>query len=162
MATLSVVKFASPEGADQALDILKGLQSQQLIQIDDAATVTWPVGAKKPKTKQAVNTTGIGALDGTFWGLLFGLIFFVPLFGAAIGALTGALSGAMTDIGIDDKFIKRTKEEVTEGTSALFLLSQNAVTDRVAEEFKVLPPFELIASNLSAEQEASLKASFGA
>lgn len=95
-------------------------------------------------------------MGGAFWGLLFGIIFFVPLLGAAIGAMTGALTGSLTDVGINDDFIKTTREKVTEGTSALFLLSSNAVTDRIAEAFKALPEFELIASNLSADEEAKL------
>jgi len=94
--------------------------------------------------------------------MLFGLIFFVPLLGAAIGAAWGALAGSLTDIGINDEFIKRTRDEVTEGTSAVFLLTRNAVVDRVAEAFQTLPPFELIASNLSAEEEAKLKEVFAA
>ena len=162
MATLTVVKFATPEGADQALGVLDDLQRQSLIKVLDSAVVTWPTGAKKPKTRQQTSTAGAGALGGAFWGMLFGLIFFVPLLGAAIGAAWGALAGSLTDIGIDDKFIQRTREEVTEGTSAVFLLTQNAVVDRVAEAFKTLPPFELIASNLSNEEEAKLKDVFGA
>ncbi len=162
MATLSVVKFSTPEGANQALGILDGLQKQNIIQVLDSAVVTWPVGAKKPKTGQQTSTAGAGALGGAFWGMLFGLIFFVPFLGAAIGAAFGALAGSMADIGISDDFIKQTRDQVTEGTSAVFLLTQNAVVDRVAEAFKTLPPYELIASNLSAEEEAKLKDVFGA
>lgn len=119
-------------------------------------------GKKKPRTRQQFSPAKAGALSGSFWGLLFGLIFFVPLLGAAIGAAIGAAQGSLVDVGIDDKFIKKTREEVTEGTSAVFLLSANAVVDRVAEAFKALPPYELIASNLSAEQEAKLKEVFSA
>ncbi len=162
MATLTAVKFSTPEGADQALNLLENLQKQNLIQVQDAAVVSWPTGSKKPKTRQLTNTTAAGALGGAFWGMLFGLIFLVPLFGAAIGALSGALGGALTDVGISDDFIKNTRDKVTEGTSALFLLSANAVTDRVAEAFKTLPEYELIASNLSSEQEAKLKEVFSA
>jgi uncharacterized membrane protein len=162
MATLTVVKFATPEGADQALATLQDLQSQNIISILDAAVVTWPNGEKKPKTRQHFSTAKAGALSGSFWGLLFGLIFFMPLLGAAIGAAIGAAQGSLVDVGIDDDFIKRMRSEVTEGTSAVFLLSQNAVVDRVADAFKSLPPYELIASNLSAEQEAKLKEVFAA
>jgi uncharacterized membrane protein len=160
MATLTAIKFDTPDGAEQAYNLLKDLERQQLIQVHDAAIVSWPSGAKKPKTKQMTGMAGIGALDGAFWGLLFGLIFFVPLFGMAIGALTGAIAGSMTDVGIDDNFIKATREKVTAGTSALFLLSSGAVTDRVLEAMKSLPKHELIASNLSQEQEDQLRAAF--
>jgi uncharacterized membrane protein len=156
MATLTVVKFNVPDGADQALTVLKDLQRQNIIRMLDAAIVSWPNGRKKPKTEQLHNLAGVSALNGSFWGMLFGLIFFVPLLGAAIGATIGALQGSLIDVGIDDAFIKRVRNEVTEGTSALFLLSADAVRDRVADAFRDLPPFELIASNLSVEEEAKL------
>jgi uncharacterized membrane protein len=161
MATLTVVKFESPAGADEALGLLEGLQKQSLIRIQDAAVVSWPEGDKKPKTHQLNNLAGAGAMGGAFWGFLFGLIFFVPLLGLAIGAVTGALTGSLTDVGINDDFIKTTREKVTPGTSALFLLSSDAVQDRIAEEFKQLPPHELIASNLSGEEETKLREVFG-
>lgn len=162
MATLTVLKFDVSDGAEKALALMQSLQKQNLIQLQDAAIVSWPQGAKKPKTRQAVNLAGAGALNGAFWGMLFGLLFFVPFFGLAVGALMGGLSGKFADYGIDDKFIKETREKVTEGTSALFLLSSNAVVDRVLDEMKVnLPKAELIASNLSKEQEDKLKAEFG-
>jgi uncharacterized membrane protein len=161
MATLTAVKFNTPEGADQTIATLQGLQQQQLITVLDAAVVTWPEGAKKPKTRQLTSTTGAGALGGAFWGMLFGLLFFIPLFGMAIGAATGALMGHFADVGIDDNFINQVRDKVTPGTSALFLLSTAAVTDRVADELKKRGlSGELIASNLSQEQEAKLKEVF--
>jgi len=159
MATLTVLKFSDPSGAEQMLEKLRGLQKAQLIKIQDAAIVAWPEGKKAPKTKQAMNLAALGALDGAFWGMLFGLIFFVPFFGMAVGAAMGALGGKMADYGIDDDFIKKTRQQVTEGTSALFLLSSDAVMDKVAAELKGMD-FELIASSLSKEQEAELMAAF--
>jgi uncharacterized membrane protein len=123
MATLSVLKFNTPEGADTMLGTLQSLQAQQLIQIHDAAIVRWPPGAKKPKTQQLSDITGAGALGGAFWGMLFGVLFFVPC------------------------------------TSALFLLTSGAVVDRIAEAVKG-QQFELVTTNLSAEEEAKLRESF--
>lgn len=159
MATLSVWKFATPEGAEQAESTLLDLQSQELIRVQDAAVVSWPKDAQKPKTKQLNSLTGAGALGGAFWGMLFGLLFFVPLLGAAIGAAAGALTGRFADVGIDDDFIKRVKENVTPGTSALFALTSNAVMDRVAAAFEGSHA-ELIETNLSEQEEAHLRAAF--
>jgi len=161
MSTLSVLKFATADGAEQMQNTLLALQKQQLITIQDAAIVTWPQGAKQPKTKQLANLAGVGALQGAFWGMLFGLIFFVPFFGLAIGAAMGALSGKFADYGIDDNFIKQTREKVTEGTSALFLLTSGAVMDKVAEAVKG-QQFEIISTNLPQEQEDQLRAAFSA
>lgn len=161
MAHLTVYKYATADGAEAALEKLRGLQAHGLITVLDAATVAWPEGKKKPKTKQAVNLTGAGALDGAFWGMLFGLIFFMPFLGGLIGAGIGALGGHFTDIGIDDNFIKSVREKVTEGTSALFLLSQNEVVDRLKDAFAG-SDMELLATNLSKEQEEKLQDAFSA
>lgn len=159
MASLTVWKFESPDGAEQALQKLKGLASQQLIQIEDAAIVSWPQGKKKPKTHET-RLTGAGALSGAFWGMLFGLIFFVPLFGMAVGAGIGALTGHFTDVGISNEFVKEVRNKVTQGTSALFLLTDQATIDKVSDAFKGTK-MELIQSNLSGEQEKQLREVFG-
>jgi uncharacterized membrane protein len=160
---MTVLEFDSPSGADQMVKLLEEQQRQRLISIHDAAVVTWPEGAKKPKTQQLHNLAASGALGGSFWGLLFGLIFFVPLIGMAIGAAFGALSGAMSDVGIDDNFIKQVRDDVKPGSSALFLLSSGAVPDRLAEEVKNHGlKFKLISSNLSKEQEEKLREIFSA
>ena len=156
MATLTVWKFDSPLGAERAEDTLESLSKQGLIKIHDAAIVSFPEGAKKPKTRQLRNMTGAGALGGSFWGLLFGLIFFVPLLGMAIGAGLGALSGSLTDVGIDDDFIKSMRETITPGTSALFVMSSDAVLDKVREAFEG-QPMQLVQANLSREQEKTLR-----
>jgi len=159
MATLTVWKFDSPGGAEAAQEKLLELGRQNLITVLDAAIVTWEAGEKKPRTRQLVSTTGPGALGGAFWGLLFGLIFFVPLLGAAIGAATGALSGSLTDVGIDDTFINEVRDQVTPGTSALFLMSSGAVLDRLGDAFGG-DRAELVFTNLSNEQEAALREVF--
>ena len=160
MNALTVFKFSTPEGAQEMLNSVYKMQNEELITVVDAATVSWPEGRKSPKTKQAVNLTGAGAMDGAFWGMLFGLLFFVPGFGLAVGAAMGALSGHFADYGIDDNFIKRVRSEVEPGTSALFLMTTKAVVDRVVEELKGMD-FELVSTNLSMEQEEKLRKAFG-
>jgi uncharacterized membrane protein len=161
MATLSVFKFPTADGAQQMESTLLALQKQHLIEVQDAAIVTWPQGKKQPKTKQLNSLAGKGALMGAFWGMLFGLIFFVPFFGLAVGAAMGALTAKFADYGIDDNFIKQTREKVTEGTSALFLLTSGAVIDKVVEALKG-QTFEILSTNLPKEQEDELRAAFGA
>ena len=161
MATLTVLKFDSPNGAEQMLEKIKSMQKMQLITLQDAAIVSWPEGKKGPKTKQLVNMAGMGALDGAFWGMLFGLLFFAPWLGLAVGAAFGALGGKMADYGIDDDFIKSVRDQITEGTSGLFLLTSQAVRDKVVDELRG-EQFELIASNLTKEQEEELMSAFSA
>ncbi|MCD4523928.1 DUF1269 domain-containing protein [Nocardioides sp. cx-173] len=158
MATLTVWKFETPEGAQQAEDALSRLQKQELITVLDAATVSWEEGKKKPKTRQANNLIATGMLGGMFWGLLFGVIFFIPLIGLVVGAASGAVFGSLTDIGIDDDFIADVRKHVTPGTSALFVLSTGAVVDRVHQSLREQGiKGELIETNLSSDQEANLR-----
>ena len=159
MATLTAFKFPTSTGADEMLARLRQLQAQGLITVEDAAIVRWPEGAKKPKTEQIHDLTGAGALTSAFWGMLFGLLFFVPLFGLAIGAAFGAIAGHFADVGISDSFINQVKQKVTPGTSAIFLLTSGAVVDRVKEAMSGLT-FEVLSTNLSAEQEAKLREAF--
>ena len=159
MATLTVWKFDTPEGADQAEGVLTSLAKQELIVVHDAAVVSWAPGKKKPKTRQLHDMKGMGALDGSFWGLLFGLIFFVPILGMAVGAAMGALAGSMVDVGIDDDFIRSVRDKITPGTSALFVMTSDAVMDKVHDAFKGTHA-ELLSTNLSADEEARLREVF--
>jgi uncharacterized membrane protein len=159
MATLSVWRFDSPDGADNAVTTLADLARKQLVVVHDAATVSWPEGAKKPKTRQLHNLAGAGALGGAFWGLLFGLLFFVPLLGALVGATVGAVGGALSDAGINDDFVKRARDEITPGTSGLFVLTSDVVLDKVAEAFEGAKP-HLLFTNLSNDQEKALREAF--
>lgn len=159
MANLTVWKFDDADAAEGVLEELTALQKQGLIKVLDGAVVSWKEDAKKPKTRQLHNLTGAGATSGAFWGMLFGLLFFVPLLGAAIGAAAGGLAGSLTDIGIDDDFIAQVRAKVTPGSSALFLLSADAVRDRLAESFAGRQ-VELVHTNLSAEEEAKLREVF--
>ena len=160
MAILTAWKFETPTGADEAEKIMVGLSKEQLINIYDAAIVEWQPGKRKPKTRQARSLVSAGALGGAFWGLLFGILFFIPVLGIAIGAGAGALGGSLSDVGIDDDFIDAVKAKVTPGTSALFLLSADAVMDRIHDAFKDGPHGELIHTNLSNEEEAKLREAF--
>ncbi|MGO4596235.1 DUF1269 domain-containing protein [Terrabacter sp. 2RAF25] len=159
MSTLTVWKFGTSEGAAQAERTLGDLQKQQLITVLDAAVVSWPEGRKKPTTRQLHNLAGSGALGGSFWGFLFGLIFLVPLLGMVVGAAMGALAGSLADVGISDEFIKDVRTKVTPGSSALFVLTANAVQDRVAEAFAGTNA-ELLATNLSGDQEEAIRQAF--
>jgi uncharacterized membrane protein len=102
MSTLSVWRFDRPDGAEKSVSTLTDLAPERLITVHDAATVSWPPDARKPKTRQLRDLPGAGAVGGAFWGMLFGLLFLVPLLGAAIGAAAGALTGRLTDVSVAD------------------------------------------------------------
>ena len=87
-----------------------------------------------------------------------GALFAVPVVGLAVGAVVGATraSGSLAKAGVDDDFVKVLREKITPGTSALFLMTSDAVMERVREAF-ARQEMELISTNLSAEQEAALR-----
>lgn len=163
MATITGYKFDTPDGADKMVELVQDLARQQLIVLQDAATVIWAEGKKKPRIKHLADMTGAGAVGGAFWGMLFGLIFFIPFFGMAVGAAMGALTGHFANYGIDHGFIEQAKAKVTEGTSAVFLMTSDAVTDKVTDAVKNSGlEFEMFYTNLSKEQEAQLREDFDA
>jgi uncharacterized membrane protein len=154
MATLRAVKFPSPNGADDALDTLVRMRSQDLIRVRDAAAVSWPPDRKKPRTHEWSDTGKAAALGGAFWGFLFGLIFLVPFLGAAIGAASTALMVSLRDVGVSDSFIREVRARAPPSTSALFVLTSDAVLDQVASEFRGSTG-EIIHTNLLQEKEAN-------
>lgn len=156
MSSLIAVGFKDEFTADAVILELQKLQQEHLIDLEDAAVVIRNKEGKV-KIKQTQELTATGALSGGFWGLLFGFIFFNPLLGWAVGALAGAVSGALTDIGIDDNFIRDVGSTITPGTSAIFVLVRQATADKVLED---LSKFEgkVLKTSLSKEDEAKLQA----
>src|SRR6478752_6454700 len=155
MATLAVWQLDSAGDASRSAGLLELLDRDDLLVIRDAAVVEWESGDRRPRTRRVAGELGTG-----FWGLLFGLVFFVPLLGAAIGATTGALAGALADVGIDDHFINRVRDQVTPGTSALFLLTSDSDVGHVHDALADVRP-TMITTHLDDEQEAALRAVFG-
>jgi uncharacterized membrane protein len=156
MATLSVFGFTSAEGADSALASLARLQYHRGSTILDAAVVTWANGRSRPLTRQAPPGVGSSALDGVFWGMLFGLIFFVPVLVEPFGAPASTVNGLLSDVGIDDNFIYHVRSKITEGHSALFILSSDSVIDWTLEASKEAKP-QIIATHLPSDSETKLR-----
>jgi uncharacterized membrane protein len=156
MSTLTVWKFPSPFGADTGELRLKALRDQGAIVIHDAAVVVWRPEDKQPKVREFRHKRGHKALGGTFWGTLIGSVVLMPVAGAAVGAATGELVGKLHDSGIDEAFVRRLREQLSPGCSALFVLSSEADMDRVKNAFHD-EEAELIWTDLSPEQEAELR-----
>jgi uncharacterized membrane protein len=135
MSDLVVIAFPSEAKAEEVRHMILELQKDYLIELGDAV-----IAVKQPngtvKLNQLINTTAMGAVSGAFWGSLVGLIFLMPLAGAAIGAASGALGGALTDVGINDAFMKEVAETLQSGNAALFLLIRKLTTDKVLADLK--------------------------
>lgn len=155
MATVTVLTFATDRGAEDALAVVRGLQQRHVITLEDAAIVAWPSG-KSPGTKQRVNLATTGGLGGVFWSVLFGLVFFTPLFGLSVGVALGTLGGVLGDVGIDDAFVRAVRLAVTEGTSALFLITSDTIADTLIASLPGVG-FNVIATKRSKPQERRLR-----
>jgi len=156
MSTLVVVGYDDPYKAEEVRLKLRKLQSEYLLDLEDAV-VAVKDDQGKTKLHQAVNLTAAGAVGGGFWGSLIGLIFLNPLLGMAVGAAAGAASGALTDLGINDTFIKELAATMTPGSSTLFVLVKKATPDKVLEELKGTGG-RVLKTSLSHEDEAKLQA----
>lgn len=127
-----VWRFADPDGAAAALPRLQSLVAAGEATVDDAALVTWPAGRRKPSTATLGSLNGPGRLWGGSWGVLLALIFLVPIAGPTFGAAAGAVAGTLSDFGIADDFVKRVREDVGPGSSALLVVTTQASADRLA------------------------------
>jgi len=156
MNTLTVWRFPAPEAAEQALAPLRGIVIAGHATIDDCALVAWPPARRTPATRELGSLTGPGQMWGGFWGMLLALIFLTPIAGPSFGAAAGAFAGSLADFGVADDFVKRVRDSVTPGTSALFVLSGRACADAFAAELEGLAD-EVLRSELSLEQEEHLR-----
>jgi uncharacterized membrane protein len=155
MSDLIVVGFKDEFKADEVMSELRRLQSEYLVDLEDAAIVIRNQEGKV-KIKQAQELVAAGAVSGSYWGILLSIIFFNPIF-ALVGAAAGALSGALSDIGIDDNFMRDLGSTIEPGTSAIFVLVRKSTPDRVLAD---LSKFEgkVLRTSLSKEDEAKLQA----
>ncbi|MEU0518965.1 DUF1269 domain-containing protein [Streptosporangium sp. NPDC006007] len=155
MANLFVVAYDDLGTAEKVREKLLGLQRERLIRLADVVVAERREDGKI-KLHQAHSTTGTGAAGGALWGGLIGLIFLMPLLGMAVGAAAGAAAGAMTDVGVDDGFMKELGEGLQPGAAAVFALVVEGTRDKVIAE---LAPYggQLVKTSLSVEQEEQLQ-----
>ncbi|WP_029005691.1 DUF1269 domain-containing protein [Azorhizobium doebereinerae] len=135
MSDLVVIVYPSEQKAEEVRQNLLALQKEYVIALEDAV-IAVKTEDGQIKLNQMVNTTGAGALGGSFWGLLVGTIFLMPVVGAAIGAASGAIAGALSDFGINDAFMKDVASSISPGNAALFVLIKTMTADKVLEDIK--------------------------
>jgi uncharacterized membrane protein len=160
MSTLVAIAYPDQATAEEVRTTLANAMKEKLITLEDAVVVTRDAEGKI-KLHQAVNTTATGAAGGALWGGLIGLIFLAPLLGMAIGAAAGGAAGALSDVGVDDNFLKDLGDKLEPGAAALIVLVQSVTPDKVVERIK---PFggEVIQSSLTHDAEERLQAALSA
>jgi uncharacterized membrane protein len=160
MTTFTVWKFDTVDGAKHAAKQLRGAQTDGLVTIVDHAVASWPEGKSRPDVDHHHDDTTRGAGWGALWGLLGGALFMVPVVGVAAGAAIGALAKATQDAGITKDQLQTIRTELTEGTSALFLVTENADFDRLGERMRGLHS-TLLTTNLTDAERETLLETFG-
>jgi len=160
MSTLVVVSYKDGSKAEAMRHKLLEMQQDYLVDLEDAVVAVKDAKGKV-RLHQAVNLTTAGAVRGGFWGSLIGLIFLNPLLGMALGAGMGAVSGALSDLGINDQFMKDLAANMQPGSSILFVLVRKATPDKVLEELKGTGG-TILRTSLSHEDEAKLQAALNA
>ena len=158
MSDLIVVSFDQEATAFEMRAELVKLQKEYLLEMEDVVVVTRSQD-DKVQLHQAANLTALGAASGGFWGLLVGMIFFNPLIGVALGAGAGALSASMTDVGINDDFMRELGQRLKPGTAAVFVLARKFNTEKVVERLaEFTAKGHILQTSLSHDDEATLRA----
>ena len=157
MSDLIVIGFPKVGEAEDVRRELVTIQQEHLIALEDAVVLEHGEDGHV-HLRQAINLAAAGAVSGSFWGMLIGLLFLNPLAGLAVGAGAGAASGALSDIGINDQFLKELGETLPKGSAALALLVRDGTPDRVVERLRSHAPHaRLIKTSLSHTDEDQLK-----
>jgi len=159
MSTLVAIAYPDADTAERVRAELVQMTKEHLLQLDDAVVVEHQADGKI-KLHQAISTTGAGAAGGALWGGLIGLLFLAPLFGMAIGAASGAAMGKVTDVGVNDKFMKELGAKTPPGGAALIMLGRAEAPERVLERVRTFGG-EVIQTSLDTEQEERLRAALG-
>src|SRR6516225_3123505 len=154
MSNLVVVGFDEPHKAEEVRLKLQELQSEYLLDLADVV-VALKDESGKIKLHHEGNLIAETAVFQGFCGSLANLIF--------LNATAGTASGALTDVGINDHFMKELTATLIPSSSVLFVLTRSPTSDRdrMLEELKGLRG-KILMTLLSHEDEARLQAALSA
>lgn len=155
---LTVLAFANLTQAFQLRDALLALEGERLFHLAEAAVVTRePDGRVQLHQPVIDNAAGCAAI-GSLTGLIVGTVFMLPGLGVAVGSGIGAIIGALSDLGVDDQFMKKMGAMLTPGTSALVLLGDKAELDALGQRLGVLlRGSTLLSTTVNPEREAEIR-----
>jgi uncharacterized membrane protein len=150
MSNLVVIAFDQPHKAEEVRLKLAHLQSHYLLDLWEVVVATKDERGKV-KLHHAGGQTARETLSLSFCGSLANLIL--------LNATAGVSSGALSDIGIDDQFMKELTATLIPSSSALFVLTRTPTPDReqLLQEVKGLGG-KILMTSLSHEDAARLQA----
>jgi uncharacterized membrane protein len=131
VATLVAIGYPDQNTAERAVETLRRLEEELVIQADQVASISRdPEGKYHVRTTHGGVSTVSGAVWGGFWGFLFGFLFLIPFAGWAMGAGLGWYLGSLSEPpAIDKAFRDQVRDNLQPGTSALFLLIEHTTPD---------------------------------
>ena len=127
-------RFKTTEGADQAVLRLKQLDSQDLIDVQDVTVLRWPEYAKTPVSHEHVTDETSSTMSTMMSKMKHGRI-----------------AGSM---------LESVRQDMVPGTSAVIVLSTDAIIDTVGQAFRG-HAMELMRSDLSVPEQDHLRQVFG-
>ena len=129
-----VVKYPQVDTAQGALEALKQLAKEKIVELKDAVAITKTDKGKVKLHQTKDDPAGKGFLKGGVIGVIFAV-----LFGAAGWIAVGALLGtafSLFDRGIKNKLLKEIGEGMTTTESALAVLIKHADWDTLKERMR--------------------------
>lgn len=155
MPNLIVITFDDMDEAGQVRESLKKLEKSGSLSLDDSAVIVKDENGKVHVKNQMDRGVKVGAVGGGLLGLLIASIFF-PVAGIVVGVLGGMGVGALADMGIQKSFVKEVSESITNGSSALFVISRGGDPNAA---LAVLRPYKgtVYHTSLDPEDEESLR-----
>ena len=154
MSNLVIVAFDERHKAEEVRLKLQELQSEYLLDLADVV-----VAVKDERGRVKLHYAGdLSADDAVFQGFCGSLASLI-----LANAAASVVSGALTDLGINDQFMKTFTSLLTPDSSALFVLTRTPTPskDRLLEGLKGLGGKVLMAS-LSHEDTSRLQAALSA
>jgi uncharacterized membrane protein len=131
VATIVAIAYPDQGTAEQARATVFGLEEELVLRVEQVALISRDAdGRYHVHTSHDGIPTASGAIWGGFWGLLLGALFVIPLAGWAIGAGVGARLGFLHEKGIGEDFQQQLRDRLQPGTSALFMVIEQADPDK--------------------------------
>jgi len=159
MATLSTLICSNVGGAGAAQAEFRVLGGSGLLALRDAATMVWHPGDRLPALRQAEELQCCVPMGSGFWHLLFTHLFILPVAAAEAGLPPRSPISSLAGLGIQDDFLQTAQRRLGPGTSALFVLTDDANVDPIIGLLADLP-FTVTSTNLSTRQLEALRAAF--
>lgn len=160
MSKLVVIAYDAPNKAAEVRTRLRKMQKEQSIDLDEAL-VAIKDEEGEVSLLQTYKPTATDAPTRGFWNSLVGLILMNPVLGMATARRANAVTGALTEVGVDEDFVKDLTATFLNGTSVLFALVRDASTEKVFAELRGTGG-RVLETTLKHEEEEKLQAALNA